>query len=154
MIVGFIALGAPLATAAFTSSILPLVLLVEGIVLIVAAFGRTLGSAVWHIVLGAVALAAAAAVFAQPVIAVVSLPVILATYLILKGITQIAMGANISEGKGWFYTAGIVSILLGIMIVAQPFGGAILLTGIYIGLSMLMLGFLLLMAPKVETDRS
>lgn len=150
VVVGFIALAAPLVTAAFTSLLLPVLLLVEGLMLVLSAFGRSFGSAIWHIILGIIALAAAAAIFAEPVLAVASLPIILGAYLMLKGIAEMAMGGMVPERKGWFYAAGVLSIILGVLVWMQPLGEAVALTGFFIGLSILMLGFLLLMAPAPE----
>lgn len=152
LIVGIIALGAPVAAAAATSLILPIVLLAEGVILIISAFGdRTFGRGVWHVLLGIVGLLAAFALFAQPIIAVASLPVILGLYLLVKGFVQVAIAATAGAevtGRGWLWFSAAINILLAVLLFAQPFGASLLLTGLYIGISILMLGILLLALPK------
>jgi len=154
VIAGIFAIGAHLMTSAFTSFLLPVILLFEGVVLIVSAFrGRSLGSTLGHIALGIISLLAAAALFAEPIYAIASLPIILGIYLMVKGIAQLAVGASTeAEGKGWIYTSGILNIVLAIIIWAQPFGASVALTGFYIGISIFMLGVVLLMAPKAADD--
>jgi uncharacterized membrane protein HdeD (DUF308 family) len=154
IVVGILALAAPLVTAELTALLLPFVLLVEGIVLIVSAFGgRTFGSAVWHILLGAVALVAAVAVFAQPAIAIVSLPLIVGAYLVFKGLVQVGIAVSgMTSGRGWMWASAVLNIVLGLLLFTQTFGASLVLTGIYIGASILVLGILLLVAPGTTSE--
>lgn len=148
VVIGLAAVLSPLVAAELAAAALPWVLLIEGIVLLVSAFqGRTFGSAIWFILLGVLALIAAAAVFSQPFVALFSLPVILGTYLIVKGILQFATGASATTGKGWIYTAAVLNIVFALLVFAAPFGTSLVITGLYVGLSILFLGVMLLALP-------
>lgn len=152
IILGIIALAAPVMTTAAVGLTLPVLLLVEGIVLIVSAFGeRTFGSAAWHVVLGLIALAGSAALFVRPYLAIASVPVILGLYLLLKGISQFAIGVSTTGGKAAIFASAVINVLLGILVFSQPAGASLVLTGIYIGVSIFMLGLLLLVAPTRQS---
>lgn len=147
IVIGIVAIAAPLVTVEITAFILPLVLFVKGITEIVSAFrGRTIGREVWSLLLGAVSIIAAIVLFAIPVIALAALPVILIAYLLVDGVVRLvaAIDSRGVAGWGWVLFSGIVSIALGLLLWGVPFGQTLLLTGLYLGLSVLIAGLMLL----------
>lgn len=150
VLIGIAAIVSPLITAEIAAALLPWLLLFEGILLFVAAFSPSAtASRGWTIALAILSLIAAIAVFSQPFITLLSLPLMLGLYLLVKGIMQFVMGWQGSVGKAWFYTSAALNIVLAIFLLASPLGASIALTGFYIGASILLMGMLLLMLPGV-----
>jgi uncharacterized membrane protein HdeD (DUF308 family) len=85
---------------------------------------------VWHVVQGVVSVLAGIIAFAWPGVTVLAILFVIAFWSIVGGIAEImeslAMRKKASEGWGWVLAAGIVSVLFGIVLFAQP--GASLIT--------------------------
>lgn len=155
IVTGIAAILAPFAAASVMALLLPIILLIKGIAELVSAFrARTAGSVVWRIVVGIVSLLAAAALFARPALAGVTLATILIAFLIVDGIVRIAAGLSSRvDGRWMVVLAGVVSIVLGALLWVSPFQETMILIGIYIGIDLLFAGMALIAAGTAERHR-
>jgi uncharacterized membrane protein HdeD (DUF308 family) len=81
----------------------------------------------------------------DPLLASGFLTIMLAAYLIIDGIAEIAAGnlARPLPGSGWLIFGGIVSILLGVMIWSQyPLSGAFAI-GTLLGIKLFLVGIIM-----------
>ena len=148
IVVGMLAIGAPLATAAVTSAILPIALFVKGVAeLSSMGRARSTGSSVWRLIVGIVSILAGFLLLFRPALALVSLTVILIAYLLVDGIVRLAaaLSSNV-DGRWWVALAGAVSLALGILLWVQPFSTTLIIIGIYIGIDVLFAGVALVAA--------
>lgn len=148
VLIGLVAIGAPLVTAAATAMLLPVLLIIAGIVQLVTAFrGRSGGTALWHILLGIVAIVAGVAIFAQPSIAIATLPLLVVGWLVVDGIIRLIAAASAPRGwpgRTWMAITGVVGLILAAMLWLAPFGQTLLIIGMFIGIDILFAGIALL----------
>lgn len=146
IILGLIAMCSPVFTGISIAMILGGIVLVGGIVRLVWAFkAPSLGKGLLVFIIGGLTVICGIVLLANPLLAISVLTILLAMYLFLDGIAEIAAGvqAQAQSGSGWLIFGGIVSILLGAMIWAQyPLSGAWAM-GILLGIKLLFVGMIM-----------
>ena len=88
-------------------------------------------------------------------ITLVALVWIVAVWAIISGALMLgaAFGLNIDYGRWWLALGGIASIIFGILLIIEPFIGAVVLT-LWIGAYALIFGvFLLVLAFQLHSKR-
>lgn len=162
IVLGTIGLG---MTYAFTESIVfigGILLIVGGIFQLIDAFKcKGWKSTLWHVLIALLYVAAGISMVSQPLMAAATLTLIIAWILIAVGVSRIIMAFQLKPTQGWFWTllAGIVSIVLGIMILAKwPLSG-LWVIGMFVAIELIFNGwsyvFVALAARKAgqaETD--
>jgi len=155
IILGMLALMAPGLTGLSITFFVGILVLGGGIVRMIWAFqAGSFGKGVLMFAIGALTLLCGIALVANPLLAAGMLTVMVAIYLILDGIVEIAGGFQLrpKPGSGWMIFGGIVSILLGFMIWGQfPLSGPYAL-GILLGIKLFFVG--LIMVTGGSTLRS
>lgn len=123
---GFMLFKPGLSLVAFTQ-VIALLLIMDGILAFVAAFTGQVESRFWALLRGGIMLAAGIFIFAQPAlvssVAIKTVLFIIAPFVILSGVLEIAGSARIKEpsspGKGgWF--SGLLTTLFGILLIIAP----------------------------------
>lgn len=147
LVIGLLSLMAPLV-AGLSIVMLAGVLLVALALLQLALVFRagSLGNGFALLVLGGLSLVAGISMLVQPGVALATLTLILAAYFVVVGILEMiaAFQARPSEGWGWLFISGIVSLLLGVMIWRQfPLSGTWAI-GILVGVRLLTAGWMLM----------
>ena len=94
---------------------------------------------------GIVGLAAGIVAIVWPAITLVALVWIVAVWAIVSGALMLgaAVSLNIDYGRWWLALGGIASLIFGILLIVEPFIGAVVLT-LWIGAYALVFGALLL----------
>jgi uncharacterized membrane protein HdeD (DUF308 family) len=130
--------------------------LIDGVLSIGAAIfkGEGGGRPWWELVLvGLLGIAAGVLTFAWPGITALVLLYLIAAWAIVSGIFEIIAAIKLRkeiEGEWWLALTGILSVIFGLMLVAQPGAGAIAVVWL-IGLYALIFGiFLLALAFKLK----
>ena len=95
-------------------------LLIGGIFLIIAAFGRPAGSRSGAVLAGAVAVIAGLIVVRHPSGSVLVIALAVGIYLILAGVLRLVGAVEASRGRGWLLLGALFDLALGIVIVAWP----------------------------------
>jgi uncharacterized membrane protein HdeD (DUF308 family) len=145
IVVGFMAMGAPLIAGLSVALMVGWLFLLGGIVKTIFAVKSRAGflAIIW----GVLTLLAGLYMIGNPGVTLASLVLLLAIYLILSGVSEaiLAFAARPQAGWGWALFSAIVSFALGIMIWAQfPITGALAI-GILLGIKLLFSGLTLLM---------
>jgi len=144
VIAGFIALGSGVMLATATAVlIIGFMMLMAGVVEIVAAFNaKDWGHRILWLLLGALYVFAGFVCIQNPFQAATLLTLMLGIALIVVGLLRIFLATRMKQGTpwGWVVVSGIISFLLGLMIVAKwPISSAYVL-GIFLGVDLIFMG--------------
>lgn len=145
-IVGIIFIAKPDLLGAGVAALIGVLLVILGLFRIAFAWvASTWGSTLLRFLIGVLAVAAGVVVLSDPGRAREVLTVILAIYLLLDGISEIALALPLRPVGGmWVMLSGIVSIVLAVMIWRQwPASGEWAL-GVLIGVKLLIDGLAIL----------
>ena len=148
IILGILAMMAPVVTGLSIALLLGFLVLVAGTIRLVWAFqAGSVGEGILKFALAGLTLVCGALLVANPMFASGLLTILLALYFILDGVSEIAVGLR--TRRGWFTFAGAVSILLGVLLWAQfPLSGAWAL-GVLLGIKLLFIGLIMVMGGSV-----
>jgi uncharacterized membrane protein HdeD (DUF308 family) len=144
VVIGILAMLAPLASGVLFDMLFGALLIGAGIVEFIDAFragawqrGVLLGLA------GIVTLAAGVLYIARPVVGLVVLTVVFLAYLVFVGAFRIVMAFQLprgSPGKGWGFVSGVVSLVLAYLAINRMPDISLWLIGTFIGVSLLFAG--------------
>ena len=146
-VLGIFAVIAPLFAGIAVTVLIGLLLLAAGIAEMIFAFqAGSFGKGVLRFLFGGLSLLAGVVVLAAPAENLGVLTIMLAVFFVLGGVTDIVLAFKVRpvDGWGWTLFSGVVSIVLGIFIVAQWPVSGIWAVGIYVGVRMLMHGWMLM----------
>ena len=120
---------------------------VDGVFAIVSGIRAARSGEQWGLLIleGIVGLAAGIVAIVWPAITLVALVWIAAIWAIVSGALMLgaAVSLNIDYGRWWLALGGIASLIFGILLIVEPFIGAVVLT-LWIGAYALVFGALLL----------
>jgi uncharacterized membrane protein HdeD (DUF308 family) len=144
VISGMIALYSVVSATLATVWVVGIMMIVSGIAEIIGAFSvKTWGKFALWVVLGALYVIAGFLVFENPLLAAGVLTLMIGIFLIISGFLRIFLAMQMKQGTpwGWVVFSGLITVLLGGMILAQwPYSGAYVL-GIFLGVDLLFAGF-------------
>jgi len=144
---GIFAVMAPLFSGIATTVLVGLLLLTGGIIEAIFAFrAPSLGKGALTFLFGGLAVAAGVLTLMRPGEGLGALTIILAAYFVAAGIVDVILAFRVRPqgGWGWALFSGIISIALGAFIVAQWPVSGIWAVGVYVGVRLLMHGWLLM----------
>jgi len=117
-------------------------------------------STVWHLLIALLYIAAGVIMVIDPVLASVTLTLVIAWILIAVGIMRSIMAFQMRKASGWYWPliSGIVSIALGVMIIVQwPISG-LWVIGLIVAIELILHGwsyvFVALAARKAGKDET
>ncbi len=143
IVIGLLALAAPLLAGVALTSIFAWFLLLGGVAHLVFAWHlRHAGGLVWELLVGLAYIVMGVFLFLHPVAGLVTLTVFLGAYLAFKGVAELVgwFAIRHAPGSGWLLFGGIISLVLAGMIFAQlPFSAA-WVPGTLIGIAILFSG--------------
>jgi len=145
LLVGLLAMGSPLVVGLSLAMMVGIMLIIGGIGQLI--FAVKTGQGILTVILGVLTVFIGGYMVSNPGVALASLTLFLAAYLIISGIFEALLAIQVRPVKGWGWAmfSGIISVLLGMMIWNQfPLSGAWAI-GIIIGVRLLFSGMTLLM---------
>ncbi len=151
IVFGLIALFLPGVTILSLVLVFSAYTLVDGIFAIIAAVGSAREHERWGLLAleGIVNIITAAIAFLWPDITVVAFVLLVAAWAILSGsfMLSAAFRLNIDHGRWWLAFGGLASIIYGVLLIAAPLVGALVLTwwlgayAIVFGVTLIVLAF-------------
>ena len=127
---GVVAIFSPFVAGITLSAMLGVLLVVGGIGHGVHVFSaRGWSGVVWQTVLAAVYIVGGIALFANPVVGLLTLTLLLAVFFLAEGVVEVVMGLELrpADGWGWMLGSGVVGIaagaLMGRLAVDRVVGG-------------------------------
>jgi uncharacterized membrane protein HdeD (DUF308 family) len=148
VVLGALAIIAPLAAALAIQTLIGVLLLVGGIAQIVHAFrSRGWGAFGWHLLSAVAEVVAGALLLFFPLQGVLTLTLILAALFIAVGVVKIlaALRNRDTDGWVWLLVSGILSILVGLLIWARWPYSAEWAIGVLVGIEFIFSGWALIM---------
>jgi uncharacterized membrane protein HdeD (DUF308 family) len=130
---------------------------VDGVFAIISGIRAARSGETWGLLIleGVVDLAAGVIAILWPAITLVALVWIVAIWAIVSGALMLAaaFSLNLDYGRWWLALGGIASIIFGILLIIEPFIGAVVLT-LWIGAYAVVFGvFLLVLAFQLNSKR-
>ena len=143
VIAGFVALGSVVMATVASVLIVGVMMIVAGVAEIINAFqckgwGRFL---VW-VLLGALYIVAGFVTFENPLFAAAILTLLLGASLVASGIMRIILAFSMKREQPWIWVllSSIVTLLLGLLILAHWPVSSVYILGIFLGIDLVMAG--------------
>ncbi|MGO9119246.1 MAG: HdeD family acid-resistance protein [Desulfomonilaceae bacterium] len=144
IVFGFIGLGMMFFLTIVSLLFLGILLLIGAGAQIIDAFKcKGWKSVVWHVLTGILYAVAGVAIILDPLVASIILTFVLGFVILAAGIMRIIIAFQVRGLEGWVWpiVGGIISILLGILIIAQwPLSGFWVI-GLFIAIEMIVSGW-------------
>ena len=140
---GILAISLPLASSIGIVILLAWLILFAGISHLIFAFhSHSVGGFLWQVLLALIYGAAAIYMLMNPLLGVLSLTLLLAVFLLVEGILELALYFRIRQVRhgGWVLFDGIVTLILGILIWAHWPSSAVWVIGTLVGISLIFSG--------------
>jgi uncharacterized membrane protein HdeD (DUF308 family) len=144
VIMGFLAIAAPLAAGLSITTIVGILLAVGGISQSFLAFrAGAFGRGLWIFAVGLLMAITGIYMFTQPVAGLAALTIMLVAYLFATGICELIIALQIRPGPGWGWTmlSAVITLLLAIMLWRQFPVSGIWAIGILFGIKMIFSGW-------------
>jgi uncharacterized membrane protein HdeD (DUF308 family) len=148
ILLGILALAAPLAAGVAVNVLVAWLLLVAGAGhLLFGWHTRHAGGLAWELLVGVAYIAMGLYLLAHPLVGLIALTLVLAIYLLVKGLIELAGWARLRAiaGSGWLLVDGVVSVLLSGLIWWHLAGTAAWAIGTLVGFAILFSGISRLM---------
>jgi uncharacterized membrane protein HdeD (DUF308 family) len=152
---GIIALIMPVATILALVVLFSAYMLVDGAFALYAAYQAGRQNRKWGLLLlqGLANIAAGVLAFLWPGLTALAFVILLAAWSIVSGCLQLAAAFRIEQGRWWLVLGGVASIIFGMLLIAAPLIGAVVLTW-WIGAWAIVFGaFLLVAAFRLRSPR-
>jgi uncharacterized membrane protein HdeD (DUF308 family) len=148
IIVGLLAIAAPLAASLGVLIVIGWLLLFDGVVQLVHAFqSKGAGHIAWKLLVAVVYLVAGVYLLFHPAVGVATLTLVLAIFFFAEGVVDIIAYFSTRKigGSGWILLDGIITLILGVLIWRHWPSSSFWVIGLLVGISMLMTGMTRLM---------
>ena len=143
VIAGFIALGSVVFATVVSVFVVGVMMLIAGVAEVINAFQiKTWGKFLLWLLLGALYIVAGFVTFENPLLAAAVLTLLLGFALVASGVMRIVLAFSMKEEMPWIWVAvsGLITLLLGLVILAHwPVSGLYIL-GIFLGVDLIMAG--------------
>lgn len=146
-LLGLFLLGTPVVTSFSSIVLLGAFLLAAGAIqLIVSALERSREHRWLYLVVSALTIVIGFLILYRPGITLMALTLLLAVFFLSNGLFRI-LGSLISRfrGWGWYLLNGLISLILGILILAQWPTSSLWVIGLFIGIDFIFAGWALIM---------
>ena len=161
IVLGTVGLWMSFAMTLATVMMFGALLMLGGVFQLLNAFQiKSWKSVLWHVLIALLYIAAGIVIFTDPVFASLSLTIALAWILIAVGLLRILMALQLRPANGWVWplVSGVISILLGAMILAQWPTSGLWVIGLFVAIEMIVNGwssvFIALAARKAAMTES
>ena len=143
LIVGIIALGSVVMATVASVFVVGIMMLIAGVAEVINAFQiKTWGKFLLWLLLGALYIVAGFFAFENPLLAAAVLTLLLGCALIVSGIMRIVLAFSLQETMPWIWVAfsGVITFLLGLLIVAKWPLSSLYVLGIFLGVDLVIAG--------------
>lgn len=143
VLAGLIALSSVVFATVVTVFVVGVMMLIAGVAEVINAFQiKTWGKFLLWLLLGALYIVAGFVTFENPLLAAALLTLVLGFTLIASGIMRIVLAFNMKQESPWVWVvlSGVITLLLGLIIVAHwPVSGLYIL-GLFLGIDLVIAG--------------
>lgn len=143
VIAGVIALGSVVFATVVSVFVVGIMMLIAGVAEVINAFAiKTWGKFLLWLLLGVLYIVAGFLTFDNPLLAAAVLTLLLGVALIASGIMRIVLGFSMRRGTpwGWVVFSGVVTLLLGLIILGHWPISSLYVLGILLGIDLIVAG--------------
>ena len=143
MIVGVIALGSVVMATAASVFFVGIMMVIAGAIEVINAFQiKTWGRFLLWLSLGALYVIAGFLTFANPLLAASLLTLMLGFALLISGVMRMVLAFSMKEGGLWIWVliSGLVTLLLGLVILLHWPVSSLYVLGIFLGIDLVVAG--------------
>jgi uncharacterized membrane protein HdeD (DUF308 family) len=143
VIVGLVALGSIVTATAATVLLVGAMMVVAGLTEVFNAFQmRTCGKFALWLLLGALYIFSGVITFQNPLLAAVLLTFLLGLALVVSGAMRLILAFGMKESAPWIFVAisGVVTLLLGLVILARWPVSSVYVLGLFLGIDLVIAG--------------
>jgi uncharacterized membrane protein HdeD (DUF308 family) len=143
VVIGLIALGSVIMATAASVLVVGIMMVVAGVAEVINAFQiKTWGKFLLWLALGALYMLAGLMAFENPLLAALILTLMLGAALVISGIVRIILALSMKEGTSWIWAvfSGLVTLLLGLMILARWPVSSLYVLGLFLGINLVIAG--------------
>lgn len=138
---GLIALSSVVFATKVTVFVVGIMMLISGIAEVINAFQlRQWGKFLLWLVIGLLYIAAGIVTFVNPLLAAAVLTLLLGIALVVSGVMRIVLAFSMREGMSWVVLAGVVTLLLGAVILAHWPVSSVFVLGVLLGVDLIIIG--------------
>jgi uncharacterized membrane protein HdeD (DUF308 family) len=140
---GIIALGSVVLATVATVFVVGIMMLIAGVAEVINAFQiKTWGKFILWLLLGALYIVAGFLTFENPLLAAAFLTLFLGISLIVSGIMRVVLAFSMQQTMPWIWVllSGIITILLGLVIVAHWPVSSLYILGLFLGIDLVIAG--------------
>jgi len=143
IVLGFVALAHVLASTVVTALYVGALILVGGVVQVIHAFRvKGWGRFFYWLLAGVLYVVAGGLIMSNPLLGAGVLTLMIGVALAVEGIFRIfaGVGARPGAGWGWIVVSGIVTLLLGLIIIARWPVNSLYILGLFLGVDLIVNG--------------
>src|SRR5262245_25863851 len=143
VVVGFIALGSVVTATVVSVFVVGIMMLVAGVAQVINAFQiRTWGQFLLWLLLGVLYIVAGVLTFENPLLAAALLTLLLGAALVVEGVVRVFLAFAMKETTPWIWVAlsGVITFLLGLVILAHWPVASLYVLGIFLGVDLIIAG--------------
>lgn len=143
LIAGFIALGSVMVATVASVFVVGVMMIVAGVAEVFSAFQvKSWGKFLLWVLLGVLYIIAGFVTFENPLLAAALLTLILGASLVASGIMRIILAFGMKQETPWIWIvlSGVITLLLGLLILAHWPVSSIYVLGLFLGIDLIMAG--------------
>lgn len=143
LIAGFVALGSVVMATVASVWVVGIMMIVAGVAEVINAFQvKTWGKFILWLLLGVLYVIAGFIAFENPLLTAVWLTLILGAALVASGVVRIYLAFNMKAGSPWIWVviSGLITLLLGVVILIHWPVSAVYTLGIFLGVDLVFAG--------------
>ena len=143
VVVGFIALGSVVMATVASVFVVGIMMIIAGAAEIINAFQvKSWGKFLLWALLGVLYIVAGFVTFENPLFAAAVLTLLLGAALVASGVVRIYLAFNMKREMPWIWVAlsGVITLLLGLIILAHWPVNSVYILGIFLGIDLIMAG--------------
>ena len=143
ILAGLIALGSVVMATAASVFVVGIMMVIAGVAEVINAFQiKTWGKFLFWLFLGGLYILAGFATFQNPLLAAGLLTLLLGASLVVSGIVRIILAFSMKDGAPWIWViiSGVVTLILGLMILARWPVSSLYALGIFLGIDLVIAG--------------
>ena len=143
LVAGVIALGSVFAATVASVLVVGIMMMIAGVAEVINAFQiKTWGRFFFWLILGILYIVAGFVAWDNPLLTAVWLTLFLGAALVASGIVRIFLGFSMQHGSPWMWVvvSGLITLLLGVIILAHWPVSAVYTLGIFLGVDLVFAG--------------
>jgi uncharacterized membrane protein HdeD (DUF308 family) len=143
VIAGLIALSSVVFATKVTVFVVGIMMLISGIAEVINAFQfKSWGKFFLWLLLGLLYIAAGFVTFENPLLAAAVLTLVLGIALVVSGVMRVILAFSMREGMSWTWVvlSGVITLLLGLIILAHWPVSSLFVLGVLLGVDLLIIG--------------